>query len=90
MLDFSPPVIGDEEVTGYHRWFPRAPGTMTGEWTPDYLTFPWVPPLLQRAAPDARLVIGVDHCLALLAVCLLAHDGFSSSAGGLPPSTVTV
>ena len=30
---------------------------MTGEWTPDYFTFPWVPRLLARAAPDARLLL---------------------------------
>ena len=30
---------------------------MAGEWTPDYLWFPWVSDLLQRAAPDARLLV---------------------------------
>lgn len=44
-------------VAGYHRWFPRPPGTITGEWTPDYLSQPWVPPLLALAAPDARLLV---------------------------------
>lgn len=41
----------------YHRWFPRQAGTITGEWTPDYLYYPWVPPLVARAAPEARLLL---------------------------------
>ncbi len=45
----------DEAV--YHGWFPRPAGMLTGEWTPDYFTFPWVPRLLARAAPDARLLL---------------------------------
>lgn len=47
------------EVERYHRWFPRPPGTVTGEWTPDYLHQPWVAPLLAAAAPDARLLVMV-------------------------------
>jgi len=64
--------MAPSDIDRYHRWFPRAVGTMTGEWTPDYLTFPWVPALLQRAAPDTRLLVlvrdpverfrsGLDH-----------------------------
>jgi hypothetical protein len=60
------------DIDRYHRWFPRPVGTATGEWTPDYLSFPWVPPLLRRAAPDTRLLLllrdpverfrsGLDH-----------------------------
>ncbi len=45
------------DVAGYHGWFPRPPGTVTGEWTPDYFSYPWVPPLLRRAAPQARLLL---------------------------------
>jgi hypothetical protein len=43
-------------AAGYRSWFPRRPGTVTGEWTPDYLYQPWVPPLLDEAAPEARLL----------------------------------
>lgn len=49
--------FGPEEVDRYHGWFPRPAGTITGEWTPDYLGYPWVAPLLARAAPDARLLV---------------------------------
>jgi hypothetical protein len=45
------------DIEDYHRWFPRTAGTMAGEWTPDYFTYPWVPRLLKRAAPDARLLL---------------------------------
>jgi len=51
--------FGPEQALGYHRWFPRPRGTVTGEWTPDYVYQPWVPPLLARAAPDARLLVMV-------------------------------
>ncbi|MBV8463424.1 MAG: sulfotransferase domain-containing protein [Acidimicrobiales bacterium] len=49
--------FGAHEVSTYASWFPRAPGTITGEWTPDYLAFPWVPPLLAAAAPRAKLLV---------------------------------
>jgi hypothetical protein len=45
------------DIAQYHGWFPRRTGTITGEWTPDYMAYPWVPPLLKRAAPEARLVV---------------------------------
>ena len=49
--------FGDDEVHRYWGWFPRPAGTITGEWTPDYLGYPWVAPLLARAAPQARLLV---------------------------------
>lgn len=64
--------FGPEDVATYHGWFPRPPGQVVGEWTPDYLHLPWVPALLARAAPSARLLVlvrdpverfrsGLDH-----------------------------
>jgi hypothetical protein len=44
-------------VERYHRRFPRAPGTLVGEWTPRYMFDPWTPAQLARAAPDARILI---------------------------------
>lgn len=49
--------FGPEEIRAYHAWFPRPQGAVTGEWTPDYFSQPWVPPLLSRAAPDTRLIV---------------------------------
>lgn len=49
--------FGPEQCQLYHSWFPRPRGRLTGEWTPDYLHVPWVPPLLAQAAPGARLLV---------------------------------
>lgn len=49
--------FGPADCMQYHDWFPRPPGSMTGEWTPDYIHCPWVPALLAQAAPRARLLI---------------------------------
>src|SRR6266516_2935809 len=50
--DFS-----DADVAEYHRWFPRPPGMLTGEWTPDYASAHWVAPMLHAAAPEAKLLL---------------------------------
>jgi hypothetical protein len=49
--------FADSEIERYEGWFPRVPGTLAGEWTPDYLWFPWAPALLKRAAPETRLLV---------------------------------
>jgi hypothetical protein len=49
--------FGPEDCALYHAWFPRPPGRLTGEWTPDYLHLPWVPALLGRAGPRSRLLV---------------------------------
>ena len=49
--------FGPDEVARYHGWFPRTPGSLTGEWSPDYLAYPWVAPLLAQAAPDAKVLV---------------------------------
>lgn len=41
----------------YARFFPRPPGSIAGEWTPDYLYAPWNLSLLGEAAPQARFLI---------------------------------
>jgi hypothetical protein len=45
------------DVAAYHAHFPRAAGTIAGEWTGRYMLDGWTPPLLKRAAPDARLLV---------------------------------
>src|SRR5208282_5309941 len=32
-------------------------GTVIGEWTPDYLSYPWVAPLLAEVAPEAKILV---------------------------------
>ncbi len=54
---FGSEPFGAAEVRTYHGWFPRQTGTITGEWTPDYLGYPWVATLLARSAPHARLLV---------------------------------
>lgn len=46
-----------EETENYHRWFPRPTGQKTGEWTPRYLMAHWAPLILNRLAPDAKLLV---------------------------------
>ena len=47
----------DEELRAYHEWFPRPPGAKTGEWTPSYVFSYRLPPILRRAAPDAKILV---------------------------------
>jgi Sulfotransferase domain len=45
------------ETAHYHEHFPRPPGYKAGEWTPLYISAPWIPELLAAAAPQARLLV---------------------------------
>jgi hypothetical protein len=47
---------GPEEIAEYHAYFPTD-GRKTGEWTPFYMSAPWVPALLAASAPQARLLV---------------------------------
>lgn len=47
----------EAEIPRYHASFTRPPGGLAGEWTPGYMVDFWVPPLLRRAAPEARLLV---------------------------------
>jgi hypothetical protein len=69
---FGSEPFGTQEIDRYHGWFPRRKGLLAGEWTPDYFTYAWTPPLLKQAAPDTRLLLmlrdpverfrsGLDH-----------------------------
>lgn len=44
-------------IETYHRWHSRPEGMRCGEWTPNYLSSVWVPPLLAAAAPEARFLV---------------------------------
>jgi len=46
----------DADVDGYHKRFRHSPGSICGEWTPRYMRDFWTPPLLARAAPEAKLL----------------------------------
>ena len=47
------------DAENYARYFPRPPGRIAGEWSPGYLSHFWVAPLLDRAAPDAKLLVSL-------------------------------
>lgn len=45
------------DIAGYHEYFPRDGERKVGEWTPLYMSAPWIPRLLAQAAPRARLLV---------------------------------
>jgi hypothetical protein len=47
----------DADVAEYHARFPAPGSALRGEWTARYVYDAWTPPLLRRAAPDARLLV---------------------------------
>ncbi len=49
--------VTDDDLRAYHAWFPRPPGTKTGEWTPSYLFSYQLPPILARAAPTGKVLV---------------------------------
>src|SRR5262249_52596656 len=40
-------------------YFPRPDGLLAGEWSPGYLSHFWIPPLLDAAAPAAKLLVSL-------------------------------
>ena len=46
-----------DDVAAYHELFRRRRRKVAGEWTPRYMYDPWTPPLLKRAAPEAKLLV---------------------------------
>jgi Sulfotransferase family len=49
--------VESDFATRYARFFPRPEGSITGEWTPTYMSDYWTVPLLREAAPEARYLI---------------------------------
>lgn len=54
---YSHAEFGAADIEAYHQFAPVPPGGVTGEWTPRYLSDFWVPELLFRAAPAAKLLV---------------------------------
>lgn len=54
-LGWRPMFEADRE--SYHRYFPRREGSITGEWTPRYMTMPGVVDTMKAVAPDARILV---------------------------------
>jgi hypothetical protein len=49
--------FSDADAQRYARFFPRPPGRQVGEWSPGYVSHFWIPALLRRAAPDAKVLV---------------------------------
>ncbi len=54
---FCTRAMTDEDVAAYHANFKRGPNKIVGEWSSDYMFEAWTPPLLKRAAPDAKILV---------------------------------
>lgn len=48
--------MGPRDVLSYHRYFPRPPGSIAGEWTPRYMLVPGVVDTMVACAPEARIL----------------------------------
>jgi Sulfotransferase domain len=73
------------DVAGYHEHFPREGGHKAGEWTPMYMSAPWIPRLLAAAAPDARLLVSVRDPVERF-LSGLEHDTRIAREAGTPLS----
>ena len=80
---FATTPFGSADIERYHGWFPRRSGTLAGEWTPDYFTFPWAPALLKQAAPDARLLLLLRDPIERLRSGLAHQRRMGSSEGAM-------
>lgn len=69
--------LTDADVAAYHERFARREGAITGEWTGRYMFDAWTPPLLRRAAPDAKLLVmlsdPIERYRAIFAERLAKH-----------------
>ena len=73
------------DLDGYHDYFPRDDGRMVGEWSPIYMSAPWIPRLLAAAAPDARLLVSVRDPVERY-LSGLEHNGRTARERGIPLS----
>jgi hypothetical protein len=73
------------DIPGYHAHFPRESDRKTGEWTPMYMSAPWIPRLLAAAAPEARLLVSVRDPIERF-LSGLEHDSRIATEAGVPLS----
>ena len=52
------------DVARYHAHFSDLDGAIAGEWTDRYMADGWTPPLLRRAAPEAKLLVMLSDPIA--------------------------
>ncbi|NJP98567.1 sulfotransferase [Nonomuraea sp. FMUSA5-5] len=73
------------DPAAYHRYFPRPPGHLAGEWTPRYMYDFWTPPMLRAAAPNTKLLVLLRDPLERLLSALGHNRAWAPSA---PPAAV--
>ena len=54
---FQDASFGDADVAAYHRYFPRVPGTLAGEWTAGYMLDESNLEYLRQSAPNAKILV---------------------------------
>ncbi len=79
---FATDRFGPEEAASFARWFPRRSGQLAIHWSPDGLAYPWVPTLLARTAPDARVVVLLGDPIDCLGSDLNRTDDLRASHPG--------
>ena len=79
---FATDRFGPEESASFARWFPRRSGQLAIHWSPDGLAYPWVPTLLARTAPEARVVVLVGDPIDCLGADLTRTDDLRASHPG--------
>jgi hypothetical protein len=77
--EFHARAMTEADVARYHGFFPRDPGIVAGDWSPRCMARPWTPPLVARAAPDAKLLVIVSDPIE-------RYRGRLGSHGGSPDS----
>jgi hypothetical protein len=80
---FHSRALSAADAAGYGDYFPRPDGFLTGEWSPSYLPSPWVPAMLARAAPQARLLVLLRDPVERYLSGLARHHRVAA-AGGQP------
>lgn len=73
----------DADAETYARYFPRPAGRITGEWSPGYLSHFWIPPLVARAAPRARLLVSLRDPVERFRSGVVLHSETRRSSAAL-------
>ncbi len=55
--NFSCNDITPNDIDNYYDWCAKPHNKVTGEWTPSYLSDPWVPRLLKLSAPNTKIIV---------------------------------
>jgi hypothetical protein len=60
LLRFHDHAPDASEIAEYAAWFPRPRSSpaevISGEWTPSYMSFPWIGPVITTVAPGAKVI----------------------------------